>query len=109
MRAWREEEATHENERTAADDEENNKPNDDSWSSISFVVKYALLLTLLVSGKSVVFTALCTYSISWAAITVRNAGNALVVIQSKTTCASDTSTTIASSATNAAAEALTLE
>ena len=109
MGAWWEQEAAQEDEWAAAQDEEDKDPNDDSWGCISLVIKYALLLTLLICGQSVVVSASLTNSISGASITVRKAGNAQVVIEGEAISASNTSGGVAATTTDSTAEALSLE
>lgn len=109
MGAWREEEAAKEDEWAATHDEEYKDPNDDSWGGVSLIVEYALLLTLVIVGQSVVLSAILAYSISGASITARNTCDALIVVEGETTCAGDTGGTVAVTTTNSTAEALTLE
>lgn len=107
--AWWEEEAAQEDEWAAAHDEKHKDPNDDSWGSVSLVVEYALLLTLVITGQLVALSAVLAYSISGASITARNACDALIAVEGETSCAGDTDGTVAGTTTNSTAEALTLE
>ena len=107
--AWWEEEAAQEDEWAAAHDEKHKDPNYDSWRSVSLVVEYALLLTLVIAGQFVALSAVLAYSISGASITARNACDAFIAVEGETTCAGGTSGTVAGTTTNSTAEALTLE
>jgi hypothetical protein len=107
--AWWEEEAAQEDEWAAAHDEKHKDPNDDSWGSVSLVVEYALLLTLVITGQLVALSAVLAYSISGASITARNACDALIAVEGETSCAGDTGGTVAGTTTNSTAKALTLE